>query len=103
VPFGGQRGCVKAGDGQLPGIVHAISGTTTNTRRDKMYDNIVFDGRTTTEFTGRSGVLDLVTELGLTEDQALEVSDHFPVWAEFSAVEAGGPEVTVERTSQVVR
>ena len=31
----------------------------TNTRRNKMYDNIVFDRRATTEFTGRWGVVDL--------------------------------------------
>ena len=28
--------------GQLPNIGHAITGVTTNTRHDKMYDNIVF-------------------------------------------------------------
>jgi deoxyribonuclease-1-like protein len=89
--------------GRLPGIAHAISGTTTNTRRDKMYDNVVFDSRATGEFTGRSGVLDLMAEFGLTEDQALEVSDHFPVWAEFTAVEAGLPEVTAGRASEAAR
>jgi deoxyribonuclease-1-like protein len=89
--------------GQLPGIAHAISGTTTNTRRDKMYDNVVFDSRATAEFTGRSGVLDLMTEFGLTEHQALEVSDYFPVWAEYSALEAGLPEVTAGRASETVR
>jgi deoxyribonuclease-1-like protein len=76
--------------GQLPGIGHAITGVMTNTRHDKMYDNIVFDRRTTTEFTGRWGVLDLMSEFGLTEKAALEVSDHCPVWAEFSVYENGG-------------
>jgi deoxyribonuclease-1-like protein len=87
--------------GQLPGIGYAITGTTTNTRHDKMYDNIVFDQRTTSEFTGRWGVLDLQKEFGLTEQAALEESDHCPVWAEFSACEgvagaviAGRPQST---------
>jgi deoxyribonuclease-1-like protein len=52
-----------------------------------MYDNIVFDQRATVECTGRSGVLDLMAEFGLTEQQALEVSDHCPVWAEFNVYE----------------
>ena len=89
--------------GHLPGIAHAISGMTTNTRRNKMYDNLVFDGRATGEFTGRSGVLDLMVEFGLSEELALEVSDHFPVWAEFSVFEAGGPQVATKRASDVTR
>jgi deoxyribonuclease-1-like protein len=76
--------------GQLPGIAHAITGTTTNTRRDKMYDNIVFNRQASSKYTGRSGVLDLQKEFNLTEQAALEVSDHCPVWAEFSVYEAGG-------------
>jgi len=75
--------------GQLPGIVHAITGVTTNTRRTHMYDNIMFDRRPTVEYLGRWGVLDLMNEYNLPLDVALEVSDHFPVWAEFSAYEGG--------------
>jgi endonuclease/exonuclease/phosphatase family metal-dependent hydrolase len=75
--------------GQLPGITHAITGVTTNTRRTHMYDNLVFDRRPTVEYTGRWGVLDLRNEYQLPLDQALEVSDHFPVWAEFSPYEGG--------------
>ncbi len=78
--------------GRLPGIGYVVSGVPTNTRRDKTYDNIVFDRRTTVEYTGRWGVLDLMEVFHLTEDQALEVSDHMPVWAEFSAYEGStGP------------
>jgi endonuclease/exonuclease/phosphatase family metal-dependent hydrolase len=73
--------------GRLPGITWAISGVATNTRGDRMYDNLVFDRRTTVEYTGRSGVFDLTRAFGLNQQQALQVSDHFPVWAEFSAYE----------------
>lgn len=59
-------------------------GVTTNTRHTKAYDNILFSASTTTEYTGRWGVLDLETTFGLTPQQALQVSDHLPVWAEFS-------------------
>ena len=75
--------------GRLPGIGWTVSGQTTNTRRNRAYDNIVFDRRATTEYTGYRGVLDLMAEYGLTMDQALAVSDHLPVWAEFRAVESG--------------
>jgi endonuclease/exonuclease/phosphatase family metal-dependent hydrolase len=75
--------------GRLPNIGYAITGVMTNTRRNKMYDNIVFDRRATVEYTGRWGVVDLQKEFGLTEKAALEVSDHCPVWAEFSSYEGG--------------
>lgn len=75
--------------GQLPGITWAVTGTTTNTRRDKMYDNLVFDARTTTEYMRQWGVMDLMVEYGLSEEAALEVSDHLPVWAVFSVYESG--------------
>jgi endonuclease/exonuclease/phosphatase family metal-dependent hydrolase len=94
----GEDDCILLGDlnvdeyhlgqlGRLPNIAWAISGQKTNTRRTKSYDNLVFDRRATTEYTGYSGVLDLMTEFRLTMDQALEVSDHLPVWAEFRARE----------------
>lgn len=83
--------------GNLPGITHAITGVTTNTRKTHQYDNIVFDRRTTTEYTGRWGVLDLMTEFGLTMEQALQISDHMPIWAEFSVREGGGPQRVATR------
>lgn len=76
--------------GRLPGITAALSGVTSNTRKTKLYDNIVFDRRATAEYTGRWGVLDLMSEFGLTQQQALEVSDHMPIWAEFRVQEASG-------------
>ena len=69
---------------QIPGSGWAVSGTTTNTRRSKTYDNLIFDRTVTAEYTGRWGVLDLQQEFGLPLDKALEVSDHNPVWAAFS-------------------
>ena len=40
------------------------------------------------EFTGTCGVFDLMAEFRLSVDEALEVSDHLPVWAEFSVRES---------------
>jgi deoxyribonuclease-1-like protein len=75
--------------GKMPYLVAAISKQPSNTRGNKLYDNIIFDRRATTEYTGRSGVLNLIREYQLSMQDALEVSDHFPVWAEFSVYEGG--------------
>ncbi len=74
--------------GKIPAITWAVHGTTTNTRHSKMYDNILFDRNRTAEFTGRWGVYDLESTFKLSREQALAVSDHLPVWAEFRAYEA---------------
>ena len=75
--------------GQLPDITWCISGVPTNTRGTKTYDNLVFNRRATTEFTGRAGVFDFMREFGLSVEEGLEISDHLPVWAEFSIYEGG--------------
>ena len=76
--------------GQLPNIAWTVHGEKTNTRGTKSYDNIVFNSQFTNEFTGNAGVLNLLTEYGLTKEQALQVSDHMPVWAEFTVEENSG-------------
>jgi endonuclease/exonuclease/phosphatase family metal-dependent hydrolase len=73
--------------GQLPGIFPLVAGVSTNTRQDNQYDNIIIHQSSTTEYTGRSGVFDVMRTYNLNEQQALEISDHFPVWAEFSVYE----------------
>jgi deoxyribonuclease-1-like protein len=75
----------------LPNITWIVSGIPTNTRGSHTYDNILFNRVATSEFTGLSGVIDLMREYQLTLDAALEVSDHLPIWAEFSALEGGQP------------
>ncbi len=77
--------------GQLPLVANAVAGVPTATRGTKMLDNILFDRRATVEFTGRAGVFDLLHDLHLTMAQSLEVSDHLPLWAEFSVYEGGQP------------
>ncbi len=75
--------------GKVPDITYTVHGEPTNTRGTKSYDNIVFTRTPTSEYTGQSGILNLQSEYGLTTKQALKVSDHFPVWAEFSITEGG--------------
>ena len=75
---------------RIPGVAWAVSGVTTNTRRTKTYDNLVFTRPATSEYLGGWGVLDLQSTFGLSLDQALEVSDHNPVWGAFYPAEVRG-------------
>lgn len=77
--------------GQMPGVYWVVAGTPTNTRGTKQYDNILLEPRATGEFTGRAGTFDLQREFNLSLEQALEISDHLPIWAEFSTTEGSVP------------
>jgi endonuclease/exonuclease/phosphatase family metal-dependent hydrolase len=82
---------------RLPGIFFTIttgpSGALlpTNVRGNEQYDNLVFDSTATQEFMGRGGVFDFMREYNLSLNQAQTVSDHLPVWGEFSVYEGGVP------------
>ena len=73
--------------GQIPGIYWIVDSEPTNTIRKSIYDNLIFDRGLTNEYTGRSGVLDICDMLAIKLDDALRISDHLPVWAEFSSQE----------------
>ncbi len=75
--------------GKTMGLGCAISGVPSTTRGGRLTDNILFDRHATTEFTGRSGALDMMRKFDLNMQEAMEVSDHLPVWAEFNAYEGG--------------
>jgi deoxyribonuclease-1-like protein len=87
----------------LPNVTYAVSNVTTNTRRTKSYDNIVFDQSVTGEYAGKWGVVDLTAEYGLSLEEALKVSDHLPVWAEFSIEEAGTASSVATRPATTTR
>ena len=73
--------------GKIPGIYPLIRGIWTNTEQNRQLDNLVIHRPSTTEYTGRCGVFDVMRRWNLSVQEALQVSDHFPVWAEFSAYE----------------
>lgn len=77
--------------GRVAGITWVISHTPTNVAQTAQYDNIVYHGPSTREFTGRGGVFDFMREYNLTLEEAKQVSDHLPVWAEFHLYEGGQP------------
>jgi endonuclease/exonuclease/phosphatase family metal-dependent hydrolase len=77
--------------GRVPNLRAVIpANVPTNTLGTKSYDNLVFDQLATTEYTGRAGVFDFLHEgFNLSQEVAQDVSDHKPVWAEFSVYEGG--------------
>jgi deoxyribonuclease-1-like protein len=87
--------------GRIDGIRPVVTNTYTNTRQNAQYDNMIFHGPSTTEFTGRWGVFNFAQQFHLSTDQALEVSDHFPIWAEFNAYESTTPGRVAYRDGQL--
>jgi endonuclease/exonuclease/phosphatase family metal-dependent hydrolase len=88
---------------QIPGMISVAGDQVTNTRRTKTYDHILLDSQTTREFTGQRGVVDLQSDLGLSLEQALLISDHMPVWAEFSAYEAPRVQTAAAPSTRMIR
>lgn len=86
--------------GAIPGMISVVGTTPTNTAGTKTYDHILMDRQMTTEYTGIFGVIDYQQDYGLTSAQANRVSDHRPVWAEFSAYEMP-PVATAGRSGNV--
>jgi endonuclease/exonuclease/phosphatase family metal-dependent hydrolase len=87
-----------AGLAQATGSSLVVSGVPTNTRGTKTYDNILYARGATNEFTQQWGVVDFAREFQLNDTQALEVSDHRPIWAEYSAYEGGSAQQQMVRT-----
>ena len=73
--------------GQIAHLESVHGGEPTNVLGDKTYDHIVIDRVTTGEFVGRAGVIDMAERLAIDAQQAAAISDHQPVWAEFSRFE----------------
>ena len=69
------------------GLTWVVYDTPTSTDKNNQFDNLVFSQTATVEFTGQGGVLDFLAAYNLRYDQAIAISDHMPIWAEFSAVE----------------
>ena len=78
-------------------------GLATNTAGNKSIDNITLDYQSTLEYRGNGGVMDFMTEYGLTQQQAALVSDHMPVWAEFSIYETEPASIASPRRPEIRR
>jgi deoxyribonuclease-1-like protein len=79
------------GLGRIQHVRPVVRGVPTNAAKNAQYDNIIVHQLSTAEFTGRWGVYDIGLLHNLNPEQVQQVSDHLPVWAEFSAYEAAAP------------
>lgn len=70
--------------GRIPGFAPLIQGVPTNTRKSNTIDNFVLDRQAVREFTGRAGVLDMEQLFQIQMADAGRISDHQPIWAEFT-------------------
>jgi endonuclease/exonuclease/phosphatase family metal-dependent hydrolase len=89
--------------GRLDGVRPVVRGVFTNTKQNALYDNMVLHQSSTSEFSGRWGVYNVEQLHGLSRDQALQVSDHLPIWAEFSAYESATPGRVAGRENATIR
>lgn len=69
----------------------ALQDIPTSVDGTQMLDTLFFSARATTEFTGRSGAFDFLRKFNLSIEQAMEISSHLPIWAEFSVMEGAEP------------
>ncbi len=83
----------------LPSAVFVIAETPTDPGQTAQRDNIILDPIATVEFTGRCGVVDFLRQMNLTLQQARRISNHLPVWAEFSVWEGGANRQMAAKTS----
>ncbi len=79
-------------------LVLPVSNVATNTEGTAQYDHMALERQATVEFTGRTGVFDFMRQFNFAMQEALEVSDHLPVWIELAVYEGGkrGPPGTAE-------
>ena len=69
------------------GLTWVVYDTATSTDKQSQYDNLVFAQNATVEFTGQGGVFDFLSAYNLPLSDANAISQHMPVWAEFSTIE----------------
>lgn len=65
----------------------AVSSRPTDIFGKYQTSNILMDAKTSSEYTGRGGVMDYLRSFNLNTAQAESVSSQLPVYAEFSAME----------------
>jgi hypothetical protein len=76
------------------GLQPVLSGLPTNISRTAQFDNIVFSPLATVESSGTAGVFDFMQQYNLFLEDALRISEHLPVWADFSIYEGMTPGLT---------
>jgi hypothetical protein len=86
-------GSIQCGVDALPirkeGWIGVLAKEPTDPRRTKSLDNLLLHPAATDEFTGKAETFDFLRAFNLSVEDALKISQHLPLWGEFSAVEGG--------------
>jgi deoxyribonuclease-1-like protein len=85
------------------GLTCLISDAPTNVQFTQQHDNLLINPLATTEFVARCGVHDFLKVFNLTIEQASSISDHLPVWADFSVTEGFGGNLTAAREEPTMK
>jgi len=104
----GEEDCILLGDlnagvneleelSRIPNVESIAGDIKTDVWRRLTLDHILLDRAMTTEFTGQTDVIDFRRDLGLNESQSKLISDHLPLWAEFSIYESERPASVARR------
>jgi len=88
---------------RIPGLKSLTGGQPTNTPGTRELDHILVDTNATTEYTRQANVLDLTRDLNIPAELAAAISDHRPVWAQFSAFEVPPYDPSIAATNSPVR
>ena len=86
----------------VPGMHAVIHEMATNTQGTGQFDNILFSLPATSEYSGRGGVYDFYNRFDMTMDEALRISNHLPVWAEFNPIEGGADGVVLSASRELL-
>ena len=73
------------------GLRPMLANLPTNTICTAQFDNIILSPLATVESFGTAGVFDFMQQYNLFLNDALRISEHLPVWADFSIYEGWSP------------
>jgi len=89
--------------GEMLNLTSACPEPTEAMRGFRTADRLLIDRRATTEYSGRGETLDLMRQFELSQQAVFEVSDHLPIWAEFSPYEGGQSGYMANRPATIDR
>lgn len=78
------------------GLRPLLADLPTNTMCTDQFDNLILSPLATVENCGTAGVFDFMKHYNLYLDDALRISEHLPVWADFSIHEGLPPGLTAK-------
>ena len=70
----------------VPDLVSAAADLPTDSA-GRSVDHLIFNGRATTEYVEKFGIVNLAERFGISAGEANKIAGHSPIWADFSVME----------------